>query len=330
MLTLHYIPEDQWHGELRVEACHAGFSGKASAWFNADALRHCVGPLKSWPPALAEPVRLQGGYFSDSTVSSAPVETHVGITIGQRGSRGHYWVEAELAEPDDEIVPQSASVRFFAEPAALMRFANDVEAMLATGGRVTLLASGGSDPDPDIVTAPCPIERPYTALFMALREECSALIEQMETQCADPVRVAIDEDTATAGQSTSAREILAKINWDKVCLELAWVEWNGEAWAVGEPVAAGWSPICPLDLCALKQAALAMPHPRAWFESHALHILSIAQDYLIEFFRDGPTDDVPYQRHLLYAWGTARNPQPVWVKHVLFKFDDRQQFGSAS
>lgn len=144
MLTLHYIPEDEWHGELHVEARHAAFSGKASAWFNAAALRQFVAPLRTWPPALAEPVKLQGGYFSDSTVSYVPVETRVGVTIGQRGSKGRYWVEALLAEADDEVLPQSATVRFIAEPAALMRFANEVGAMLDSGGTVTLDAQGGS------------------------------------------------------------------------------------------------------------------------------------------------------------------------------------------
>lgn len=272
---------------------------------------------------------MQSGYFSDSTSSSAPIETHVGISIGQRGSKGRYWVEANLAEPDDEILPQSATVRFFAEPYALMRFAGEFEAILESGGTVSLPESGG-DADPAVATEPCAIERPYTALFMALREECSALIEQMDAQSADHIRIATDDATATTWQSTSAHEILVRVDWEKACLELAWVEWNGEAWAVGDPVRAGWSPIYRLNLSALKQAALAKPHPRAWFESYALYILSVAQDYLIEFLRDGSTDDIPYQRHLIYAHGTARNPEPVWVKHVLFKFDDRQQPGSTA
>jgi hypothetical protein len=327
LLTLTYIPEDEWHGELCAQASHAGFSGRASAWFNADALRQFVAPLRAWPPNLEVPVRLQGGRFSDSTASSAPVETHVGIAIAQRGSRGRYWVEAELADPEDEILPQSTTVRFLVEPAALLRFADEVESILDSGGTVNLPASGGSAPDPDMVKAPCSVERPYSPLFMTLREQCSALIEQMDKEAAELISVAIDYETAAAWQAMSPHEIIAQIDWDHGCLNLAWVECNGEAWAEGSPVRANWSPTYPLDLSALKKAALASAHRRAWFESYALYILSIAQDYLIEFYRDGPTDDISYQRHLLYAYGTARAPEPIWVKHVLFKFDDLQERG---
>jgi hypothetical protein len=330
VLTLHYIPEDEWHGELRVEARHAGFSGRASAWFNADALRQFVAPLHRWPPELKEPVKLQGGYFSDSTTSSAPIETHIGIAIVQRGSRGRYSVEAHLTEPDDEILPQSTTVRFLVEPAALLRFAGEVDAILECGGTVTLPASDSNDPCPDIMRAPCAIERPYTLLFMVLREECSALIERMDKEVVEQIHLANGQDAAISWQSSPRREIMAKVAWDKACLDLSWVEWNGEAWAVGDPVGADWSPTYPLDLSALKQAAVSTPHPRAWFESYAFYILSTAQDYLIEFFRDGPTDDIPYQRHLIYAHGTARNSKPVWVKHVLFKYDDRQEPGGTA
>ncbi len=275
-------------------------------------------------------MKLQGGYFSDSTTSSMPVETHIGIVFAQRGSKGRYWVEVYLTEQDDEILAQLTTVRFFVEPAALLRFAAEVHAILECGGTVTLPASGGSDPGPDVVKAPCPIERPYTPLFMVLREACSALIERMDQEVVEQIRLANGQDAAVSWQSSPRHEIMAQIAWDEACLNLSWVEWDGEPWAVGDPVRADWSPTYSLDLSALKKAALAAAHPRAWFESYALYILSVAQDYLIEFYRDGPTDDIPYQRHLIYADGTARNPKPVWVKHVLFKYDDRQDRGEAT
>ena len=78
MLTLHYIPEDERHGELCVEARHAGFCGWSSVWFNADALRQFAEAVRTYPPKLEEPVRIESGYFSHSVVSTAPVETHVG------------------------------------------------------------------------------------------------------------------------------------------------------------------------------------------------------------------------------------------------------------
>ncbi len=322
VMSLTYFPEDAWHGELRVEANHAGFSGKADAWFNADALRQFIEPLKAWPPKLDVPVTLQSGYFSESTTSSEPVETHVRISIGQRGGKGRHWVEALLTEPDDEILPQSAIVRFFVEPAALVRFADDVEAMLASGGTVTLLASGGGTADPATVTLPCAITRPYTPLFIESREACSALVEQMDAEVVGQIRAALGPETAISWQATSPHVLLARIDWEHGSLNLAWAGWDAASPDRKTLDRAHWSPVYPLDLSALKHAARTTAHPRAWFETYALYILSIAQDYLGEFLRDGPTDDIPYQRHLIYALGTARIPEPVWVKRVLFKCDD--------
>jgi hypothetical protein len=327
LLKLTYIPEDELHGELRAEATHAGFSGKASAWFDADTLRQFVALLHQWPPVLEVPVKLRGGYFSDSTTSSEPVETHIGIAIAQRGSRGRYWVEAELADPDAEILPQSATIRFLAEPAALLRFASEMVSILDSGGTVNLPASGSSAPEVDMVKAIYPIERPYTPLFMTLGEQCSVLIEQMDKEAAELVRVATNYEESAAWQAMSPHEIIAQIDWEHGCINLAWGERNGQAWAEGEPEKATWSPIYSLDIAALKAEALATARPRAWFESYALHILSIAQDYLVEYYRDGPTDDIPYQRHLIYAYGSARTRAPTWVKHILFKYDDQQGRG---
>lgn len=325
LLTLHYNPDDAWHGELRVEARYAGFSGQASAWFKTEALQQFVEPLKLFLPALLEPTRLQGGYFSDSTTSGAPVETHIGISIGQRGSKGRYWVEAELTEPDDAILQQSATVRFIVEPAALLRFATEIDSMLIGGGRVTLPASGGSDPDPNAMTAPCAIERPYSPLFLALREKCTALIEQMDKEAVDRIRVAVNDEAAAAWQVHPAHEIMAQVDWEHGCLNLAWAEWNGHNWSEGDPAGAEWSPDYPLDLALLKQSALSAAHPRAWFESYALYVLSVAQDYLDEVISDGETDEIHYYRHLIFAHGTARHSKPAWVGHVVFKHDDRHQ-----
>lgn len=316
LLTLHYFPEDEWHGELHAEVRHASFSGKSSAWFNAEALRQFVVPLRTFPLQLEEPISLRGGYFSDSATSNAPVETHVGIRIGRRGSKGRYWLEAQLADQDADILLQSATIGFHVEPYALMRFADEVEVMLDSGGSVTLPESGRGDQD--IVRAPCPVERPYSPLFMALREECSALIEHLHDAAGTTLRTKGDWSEVLEWQQTGPRAILAQIDWQAARLALRWAKSHEDL------THTSWSPEFDLDLGLLKQSALATVHPRAWFETCALHILSIAQDYLVEFFRDGPTDDIPYDRHLIYAWGTARNPDPFWIKQTLFAFNDRR------
>lgn len=83
-------------------------------------------------------------------------------------------------------------------------------------------------------------------------------------------------------------------------------------------------PDWPLDLSGLKRVALATDRPRACFDSHALHILSVAQDYLVEFFRDDPTDDIPYERHLIVVQGMDGDGARVWIKNVLFTWDERR------
>ncbi len=160
MLTLHYIPEDERHGELRVEARHAGFSGRSSAWFNTDALRQFAEALRTYPPKLEEPVTIESGYFSDSAVSTAPVETHVG----------------------------------------------------------------------------------------------------------------------SAGLSASDPE-----------------------------------------------AALAAEQPRAWFDSHALHLLALIPDRLVKSRCEPSTGETFYQRLVIHALGLAHHPRPFWVGDVVFT-DDNPQF----
>ncbi len=323
MLTLHYIPEDEWHGELRVEARHAGFWGRASAWFNADALRQFVAPLKAWPPAVDEPIKLQGGYFSDSTTSSAPVETCVGITIGRRGANARYWVEVQLSEPDDEILPQSATARFFAEPYALMRFADQIEAMLASGGSAGLAASIGGAGQPGTLTARQKIQRPFSPLFIELREACNAVISRMEQDNTRPLPPNDRQMGTEEWEQYDPGLIIGTIDWDAGHLTFNWAV-DDES-----PIRAARSPDYMLDLSALKREAQATDHPRAWFESYALFLLSAAQDHLGDFFRDGPTDDIPYDRHMIYARGMAEIAACLWIKKVVFRYDDRRQKGHA-
>lgn len=141
MLTISYLPDDQWHGELLAQARHAGFAGKAYAWFNADALRRFVAPLSSWPPALDEPTHLQGGYFAKHRPGTTPVEMHVDVIIARSASPRYYRVEARLNEPGEDNMPQAAVIRFPVEPGELAKFADAVEAMLVAGGSATLPAA---------------------------------------------------------------------------------------------------------------------------------------------------------------------------------------------
>ena len=159
LLTLHYIPEDEWHGELRVEARHAGFCGWSSVWFNADALRQFAEALRTYPPKLEEPVTIESGYFSPSVVGTAPVETHVGISIANFPDISRCWAQVTLSEPDDEIMPHAAVISYEVEPYALMRFAEQMQAMLAHGGSAGLPPSDLGAAQPGIIRALSAIRR---------------------------------------------------------------------------------------------------------------------------------------------------------------------------
>jgi hypothetical protein len=317
LLTLHYIPEDEWHGELHAQARHAGFSGSSSAWFNVDDLRQFSEALRTYPPKLEEPVQLQGGYFSDSVVSTVPVETHVGIRIAQFGSRGHYCAQVTLSEPDDEIMPHSAVISFLVEPYALMRFADRVNAMLANGGSAGLPASDQSATQPGNITAREKIQRPYTPLFIQLREACNAMIERMEQGSTRLLPPSDRQVLAEEWEQYDPGLIIGTIDWDQARLIFNWAVEDEN------PIRAARSPNYILQLYALKCEAQAKHHPRAWFESYALYLLSAAQSDLGDFFRDGPTDDIPYDRYLIYAQGLAETAACMWIKNVVFDYDDR-------
>jgi hypothetical protein len=318
MLSLYYIPEDQWHGELRAEASHDGYSGRASAWLNADALRAFAEPLRTYPPKLEEPVELKCGYFSDSVVSAMPVETHIGISIGQFGSRGRCWAQVTLSEPDDEIMPHAAVVSFIVEPYALMRFAEQIMAMIPNGGSAGLPSSDQRTTHSGILTAREKIERPYLPLFIELREACNAVITEMEQGSSRLLPANDQQIVAEEWEQYDPGLIIGTIDWGQAQLIFNW------AVDAESPIRAARSPDYILDLYALKIEAQAKDHPRAWFESYALYLLSAAQDHVGDFYRDGPTDDIPYHTLMIYARGLADTAACKWIGNVIFRYTEKK------
>lgn len=309
MLTLTYIPEDDWHGELRVEASHAGFSGRAAAWFNREDIRKFAADLRALFNDHVSEATLKGGYFSDSTTSSAPVETHVGIHVARQDLR-HVAV-VELADPGDDILPQRAFLQYRMEWAALLMNADLIDAVLAEGGRADLKVTRDHAAEPDIVKARYPIQRPYNALFLKLRQGFGELIERMEQKPPTDQQMVTEE-----WEAYSPGAIIVHIDWDNAQLLCNW--------GVGydNPAVAERSPDYLFDLSALKAEAARTEHPRACFESYAAFLLYDAQSSLIDFYRDGPTDDVPYERHLIYVRALTGAPAQTWASNVMFTFEE--------
>jgi hypothetical protein len=101
VLLLRYLPEDEWHGELQVEARHSGYSGKAGAYFNRDDIRNFAADLRALAVNGVMQAELKGGYFSDSNTSSMPVETHVGIHVARKPTK--FIASIHLADPGDAV-----------------------------------------------------------------------------------------------------------------------------------------------------------------------------------------------------------------------------------
>lgn len=178
------------------------------------------------------------------------------------------------------------------------------------------LAAACPEPVTRTFHAPRPVRRPYSPLFMALRQACSTLIEQMERKGAVALPPLDRPFQAEEWEAYHPGLILATVDWDAPRLVFNWAVDDDR------PVRAARSPDYTIDLAALKSAARADPDPRGWFESQAAYALSLAQDYLIDFFRDGPTDDIPFERHLIFVRGLEGLDGTLWIKNVLFAFEE--------
>lgn len=299
MLRLTYWPEDDWHGELTVMARNAGFSGSASAWFNRAEIGRFASDLRKLAQGHEAAAELRGGYFSDSTTSSRPVETHVGIRVARQPVR--FIAAVELADPGDAVQPQSVCLRLEMAWAALFHAADAIEAMLETVGTADLKVVLDSGAGPAVFAAREPVQRPFSALYLDLRGHCLALI-----------------DTLQEGEVGASRcgPILGRIDWDRARLVLAW-DSGGLS-----PEGAARAEEQVLDLAALKAAAREQPHARTWFESHAAHLLADAQGHLTDFFRDGPTDDIPFHRHEIVVTGLQGGPDRAHAASIVFRYDE--------
>ena len=184
---------------------------------------------------------------------------------------------------------------------ALFQAADAIEAMLEKGGTADLKVAQDSGAGPAVFAARQPVQRPFSALYLDLRQHCLALIDALQE-----------------GEAAASRHgpILGRIDWDRAMLVLAWE--SGGALPEG-PAQTGEQ---VLDLAPLKAAARERPHARSWFESHAAHLLADAQGHLTDFFRDGPTDDIPFHRHEIVVTGLQGAPGRVRAASIVFRYDE--------
>lgn len=312
MLQLRYLPEDEWHGELQVEARQSGYSGKAGAYFNRDDIRNFAVDLRALAVNGVMQAELKGGYFSDSTTSSMPVETHVGIHVARKPTK--FIASVHLADSGDAIQQQSVHLQMEMTWASLYYAADAIDAMLIKGGTAAFKVVQDRAADPALYRARHRIARPYPQFLLALQKRFGALIETMPAN--QPASTA--QMTAEEWEAYNPSSIIVEVDWLHACLICRW--------GVGddEPTVASTSPEYVFDLAELKAEAQKSPHPRAFFESYAAHVLSYGQSCLSYFYRDGPTDDVPLDRHLIFVRGLTGAPAQVWVSNLQFTYDEAQ------
>jgi hypothetical protein len=162
-----------------------------------------------------------------------------------------------------------------------------------------------------------PIRRPYTPLFMAMRDRLNWLIERMENESGRDLPPSDRQMVTGEWEAYGLGLIIGRIDWEVANLVLAWAVDDDH------PTSSERAPTYVFDLSELKQVALDTQNPRECFESYALCLLSEAQNHLGDFFRDGPTDDIPYNRQAIFVQGIAGEAKPIWVHTVLFTFDDQ-------
>ncbi len=95
-ITLKYVPEDEWHGEMLASVDSAGYSGSGAAWFSIKQLRSFGVALDTFPIFADAPISLAGGFWkADDTID----QTHVGISISPYDRVGALVVSVQLSTP---------------------------------------------------------------------------------------------------------------------------------------------------------------------------------------------------------------------------------------
>lgn len=143
-VRLTFQPENEWIGELFVEAQVRGFVARGSAWFNRSSIKEFSDRLARYPLAEDDRIELVGGVG----VSPDGIPEHVRFRLSVRpfGSRGLLLVEVDLSEetilsgPADLI--QSASLKFITTYGAVDRFRSSSGALLEGGQEAILYGEG--------------------------------------------------------------------------------------------------------------------------------------------------------------------------------------------
>jgi len=93
-LTLHYAPEDEWHGRVSASVVSSDYAGRSSGWFSVDQLRAFCAALEAYPISPDAPVLL-GGFWKEEGIDQA----HIRLSVSGYDPQGGLVVAVRLAKP---------------------------------------------------------------------------------------------------------------------------------------------------------------------------------------------------------------------------------------
>lgn len=121
-------------GQLFVEASAAGYSGRASAWFDVAQIADFARSLDAYPITPDDPPVLQGGFWAreDGNVLE---QCHVSFRVVAADSRGTLAVQLHLETPfwngDRAGSQQRVDLEILTEYASMHEFSRAVAALAA-------------------------------------------------------------------------------------------------------------------------------------------------------------------------------------------------------
>jgi len=133
-LTVRYIPDDQYIGELKVTVDSRGYCGTGVAWFDKEDLKQrFVTALRAYPLSAASLPSIESGYLS-KTYPKTLDQCHVRISVRPYNTQGLLLVQTDLAtefgDTPDGDCQQTITTRFLTEYALLGAFALDLAQLL--------------------------------------------------------------------------------------------------------------------------------------------------------------------------------------------------------
>ncbi|WP_226018961.1 hypothetical protein [Novosphingobium sp. FKTRR1] len=112
-ITISYLADDEWDGELTVTVSADGFAGVGSAWFSKLELLDFAQAITAYPLSAAMPHSISGGRGGNSEI---PPQELVKVTFEPHNTRGairaSIHLEAAIQEGSEQDLKKATTVSF--------------------------------------------------------------------------------------------------------------------------------------------------------------------------------------------------------------------------